>query len=137
MFLKSLTMLIIVTLCSACSLDLINRKTAMIVEFDVFSGRPNPTWNLSEEETFELLEALQNLPPADKLSRENGLGYRGFILSNPDRAGGLAPYIRIYDGIVTMINGHKQSYKDVRNIEHRLLQQASDHGYKAIVDSMF
>jgi hypothetical protein len=108
----------------------------MIVELDVFSGRPNPTWSLSVEQSMELLEMLQNLPPADKLSQENGLGYRGFLLSNPGRADGLAPHIRIYSGIVTMTDGHVQSYRDVHDIEHRLLQQASQHGYKAIVDSV-
>lgn len=108
----------------------------MIIELDVFSGRPNPTWSLSAEQIMELLEALQDLPPADKLSQEIGLGYRGFLILNPDRAGGLAPHIRIYGGIVTMTNDHEQSYRDVHGIEHRLLLQASQHGYKAIVDSV-
>ena len=109
----------------------------MIVELDVFSGRPNPTWSLPVEQAVELLEALKDLPPADKPLRGNGLGYRGFVLSNPDRAGGLAPHIRIYGGIVTMTDGHVQAYyRDMHDIEHRLFLQASQHGYKAIVDSM-
>lgn len=108
----------------------------MIVELDVFSGRPNPTWSLSAEQSMELLAAFQDLPPADKPSLENGLGYRGFLLWNPDRAGGLAPHIRIYGSIVTMTDGHVQSYRDVHGIEHRLLLQASQHGYKTIVDSV-
>ncbi len=108
----------------------------MIVELDVFSGRPNPTWNLSAKQTEELLKAFQDLPLADKPSQEGGLGYRGFIIFNPDRAGGLPPHIRIYSGIVTMTDGQVQSYRDVHNIEHQLLLQASEQGYKAIVDSM-
>jgi hypothetical protein len=129
-------LLIIIILCSAYSLENSNRKTAMIVELDVFSGRPNPTWILSAKQTEELLEALQNLPLSDKPSPEGGLGYRGFIIYNTDQAGGLPPHIRIYSGIVTMTDGRVQSYRDVHNIEHRLLLQASQQGYKAIVDSM-
>jgi len=108
----------------------------MIVELDVFSGRPNPTWSLSAEQVKELIGLFQNLPPADQSAPETGLGYRGFLISNPDRAGGLAKHIRIYGGIVTMTDGHEQSYRDVHGIEHRLLLQASQHGYKAIVDSV-
>lgn len=108
----------------------------MIVEFDVFSGRPNPTWSLTTEQIMELQEKLQDLPPADELSGEYGLGYRGFLLLNPNQMGGLAPHIRIYRGIVTITDDHEQFYRDVHNLEHRLLLQASQHGYKTIVDSV-
>jgi hypothetical protein len=108
----------------------------MIVEFDVFSGRPNPTWSLSEEQIIELQGALRDLPPADKPPGEFGLGYRGFLILNPDRAGGLATHIRIYDGIVTMVDDQVQSYQDVRGVERRLLVQASQYGYKTIVESI-
>lgn len=128
--------MVVIVLCSACSQENRNSKTTMIVELDVFSGRPNPTWSLSAEQIRELLEAFRDLPPADQPSPENGLGYRGFLLSNPDRAGGLAPHIRIYAGIVTMTDGQAQSYRDVHDIEHRLLLQALQHGYKDIVDGM-
>lgn len=108
----------------------------MIIELDVFSGRQNPSWSLSEEEIMEFLEAFQDLPSADKPSQEIGLGYRGFLILNPDRAGGLAPHIRICSGIVTITDDHEQFYRDVHGLEHRLLLQTSQHGYKAIVDSV-
>jgi hypothetical protein len=124
-------------LCSACSLENSYRKIVLIVvELDVFSGRPNPTWSLSVEQAEELLEAFQNLPPTDKLSPETGLGYRGFILSNPDRIGGLSPHIRIYGGIVTMTDGYVQAYRDDHEIEQLLLLQALQHGYKTLVNSV-
>lgn len=108
----------------------------MIVELDVFSGRPNPMWSLSGEQMRELLEAFRDLPPVEQPSAESGLGYRGFLLSNPDRVGGLAPRIRVCAGIVTMTDDRTQSYRDVHDIEHRLFLQASQHGYKDIVDSI-
>lgn len=104
----------------------------MIVELDVFSGRPNPTWELSAEQMTEILEAFQDLPLTHQPLAENGLGYRGFILLNPERLAGLAPHIRVYNGIVTMSNGHIQSYRDIHGIERRLLLQAAQHGYKDI-----
>jgi len=128
--------LAVLVLCSACSSGNSHRWAAMIVEFDVFSGRPNPTWSLSSEQTMELNEALRNLPPTDELAGEPSLGYRGFILLNPDKAGGLAPHIRIYGGIVTMVDDQVQSYRDVHGVERRLLVQASQYGYKAIVESI-
>lgn len=111
-------------------------KVTVIVEFDVFSGRPNPTWILSAAQVLELQEALKNLPPVAEHAAKDALGYRGFILMNPDRAGGLAPQIRICGGIVTVTDGHVQSYRDVHGIEHRLLLQASQYGYKAIADGV-
>ena len=107
----------------------------MIVEFDVFSGRPNPTWSLTTEQIMELQEKFQDLPPADELSGESGLGYRGFLLLNPDRENGLAPHIRIHGGIVTMTDANVQCYTDVHNIRHRLLQ-ASATSLKFIMDTV-
>ncbi len=133
---KSWTLLAIMALSSASSPENSNGETAVIVELDVFSGRPNPTWSVSAERSMELLHALQDLPPADQPSRKNGLGYRGFVLCNPDRVGGLAPHIRIYGGIVTMTDDRVQSYRDVHDIEHRLLLQASQNGYKTIVEGV-
>jgi hypothetical protein len=52
----------------------------MIVELDIFSGRPNPRWELGEparrelyrtEQALNLAEAAANAPPP--------LGYRGFV----------------------------------------------------------
>lgn len=53
-------------------------------EIDVFSGMPNPTFELSEKEEQELLdrivsEASQMSPVADP-TKNFGLGYRGFVI---------------------------------------------------------
>jgi hypothetical protein len=122
----------------ACSPDTSNGVTAMVVvEMDVFSGRPNPTWDLAGSQLLELQEALQGLPPINDPLAEGGLGYRGFVLLNPDRLAGLPPQIRICGGIVTMTDGQARSfYQDVHGVEHRLLQLASLHGYKDITDSV-
>ncbi|SOD90576.1 hypothetical protein [Spirosoma fluviale] len=53
----------------------------MIVTLDVFSGRPNPSWRLSEKNTQQLLERVANkaLAPLDAV--ENTLGFRGLTVT--------------------------------------------------------
>jgi len=53
----------------------------MIITLDVFSGRPNPSWRLSEKNAQQLLERVANkaLPPLDAV--ENTLGFRGLTVT--------------------------------------------------------
>ena len=54
----------------------------MIVELDVFSGRPNPRWHLDEDQAAEVAELLRRLAPAPTGRVEPpALGYRGFLYS--------------------------------------------------------
>ncbi|PEN54690.1 hypothetical protein CN540_16855 [Bacillus toyonensis] len=54
------------------------------VELDIFSGRPNPKWVLSEEEEKELLNIILSDPteisPVYTSEVQFGLGYRGLIV---------------------------------------------------------
>jgi len=52
----------------------------MLVELDIFSGRPNPRFELDEHATRELRLLLRRLVPSTATPPEPpGLGYRGFI----------------------------------------------------------
>jgi hypothetical protein len=52
----------------------------MIVELDVFSGRPNPRWQLDEARARQLEALHHQLPAATEVAAEPpGLGYRGFL----------------------------------------------------------
>lgn len=54
----------------------------MEVEVDVFSGRPNPYWNLTADEAKEFVELFQALPEYQgEGSLRDGLGYRGLIVT--------------------------------------------------------
>jgi hypothetical protein len=56
----------------------------MLVELDVFSGRPNPRWELDEPASRELRRLESALSPATLAAPEPpGLGYRGFVYSDP------------------------------------------------------
>ena len=54
----------------------------MLVELDIFSGRPNPRWELDEQSRDELERLQAGLDPANERPAEPpGLGYRGFSYS--------------------------------------------------------
>lgn len=55
----------------------------MLVELDVFSGRPNPRWELDELQSQRLLQIQNQLKASDRVPVEPpGLGYRGFRYSD-------------------------------------------------------
>ncbi|NJP08080.1 MAG: hypothetical protein HC866_00235 [Leptolyngbyaceae cyanobacterium RU_5_1] len=57
----------------------------MQVELDVFSGRPNPQWELTSQEAKEFVSRLEALPQHQgKSSVNEGLGYRGLIVTKPN-----------------------------------------------------
>jgi hypothetical protein len=66
---------------------------AMRVELDIFSGRPNPSWEIGGADEAELRSLVQDLPSsgAGGSPQLPGLGYRGFVLKLPDP-------VRIFDG---------------------------------------
>jgi hypothetical protein len=67
----------------------------MQVELDVFSGRPNPHWNLTLPEANEFLSLFKALPSSrGEGSVREGLGYRGLIITEPSQR------IEGYDEIV-------------------------------------
>jgi hypothetical protein len=74
------------------------------VTLDAFSGRPNPTWQLSKERSAKLFKRLQRLgpPSADAASPSRGLGYRGVVIECPTDPR-FAP-IRVFCGVVSMGN---------------------------------
>jgi len=67
----------------------------MLVELDVFSGRPNPRWELDEPSSQKLRHLQSRLSRARETPPEvPGLGYRGFLYPNTDG------HVRAYRGYV-------------------------------------
>ena len=65
-----------------------NEDPMLRIELDIFSGRPNPEWILTATEAAELEAmttslALAETPPLPF----NDLGYRGIIVTDPERVG--------------------------------------------------
>jgi hypothetical protein len=93
------------------------------VVLDLFSGRPNPTWNLEGKLAQELVTRLRSLHPAgrQKPLAAPDLGYRGLRLTQ--RAAGQnepwqAPY-EIYGGFVK--HGDSICLDESRSLERWVL----------------
>jgi hypothetical protein len=104
--------------------------TQMQVELDVFSGRPNPQWNLTTEERAELNRLLQALPEA-KTEKPllPGLGYRGFIVTAlEDKATGCSEIVIFKKYVSAKCNGKLLQFTDKdRTLERWLLQTGRSH----------
>ncbi len=109
----------------------------ILVQMDVFSGRPNPSWELSPSESGELLKQLSLLTEAEtnNAAFHDNLGYRGFIISFQEDGSTKAPpnIYRVYKGFILM-NG--KVYSDSSNIEKQLLEQAGNKGFKDLIESL-
>ena len=74
----------------------------MLVTLDVFSGRPNPSWQLADADVRQLIERMANRSvPSAEAGEDAGLGYRGLIVSavHDDQVpSNLPPSFRIGNG---------------------------------------
>jgi hypothetical protein len=106
----------------------------MHVELDVFSGRPNPRWELSHAEVAELRTRLAGLPRCDQPTDEPALGYRGLILSSAQAPPGLPSWIRVHDGVVTIrTDAGIRCHSDVNGLERWLIGQARARGHGGLL----
>lgn len=99
----------------------------MTVEIDVFSGRPNPRWTLTQQQTTHVEQLLRDLPSTSGPAA-SGLGFRGFILSEGDRR------IRVGSGLVHFENETSNRVRgDEHGLEPYLQQLATEAGYGELV----
>jgi hypothetical protein len=105
------------------------------VQLDVFSGRPNPGWPLTPEESDALLARI------NRLATEGGggatmpavLGYRGFIVSRAE-TGVPEPWLHVGRGTVRITEKNRvQIYRDTEHIEDWLREQAIGRGFGALI----
>ncbi|CAM5663369.1 hypothetical protein [Streptomyces purpurascens] len=86
----------------------------MIVELDVFSGRPNPRWRLDDEARTTFHRLMAGLgPAAAPAATPPGLGYRGFVVEDGDQT------YRIFGGLVA--TGDSVLADSARTLERWLL----------------
>lgn len=91
----------------------------MLVELDIFSGRPNPRWELNATQHRRLRTIHERLPQIhDAPPEPPGLGYRGFCYTLDGAS------CRVFNGAVT---GPGSALRDVdRELEHLLLATIPD-----------
>src|SRR5690242_13956615 len=64
----------------------------MQVEIDLFSGRPNPTWELGSAESSEVLALIHGLPTCPSGPEPEALGFRGFVLTDQNTGERIVSY---------------------------------------------
>jgi hypothetical protein len=98
------------------------------VELDVFSGRPNPMWELSAADTAALLDVIAALPPTSPLDLPMPLGYRGFLVSLTAPESGTEMVIHAFQGTVESRGDGTTYYADPgRQVERWLLATSRPH----------
>ena len=97
------------------------------VELDIFSGMPNPTWSLTDEEEDSFVKRLAALAPSSSSQLSGNLGYRGFIVQCMQ--GDNLQLIRIQKGTVQISEGAIEVYASDKNreLERWLLNTGKPH----------
>jgi hypothetical protein len=102
-------------------------QTNVTVEVLIFSGRPNPTWQLQDPKPLESLKAkMKDLPEAFKEEPAgwSRLGFTGFRIHGGDTVG-LPGEIRVYQGVIKTGHGKTAQYlKDSAGLEQSLINEA-------------
>jgi hypothetical protein len=100
--------------------------TQNTVELDIFSGRPNPAWRLSEAEGVRLITMLKALPVMSPKVLPEVLGYRGFIVCMATPTAPRHTCVRIYGGTVSPHDSAGEAWRadPDRRIEYFLLKTA-------------
>ena len=102
------------------------------VELDIFSGRPNPMWRLSDADTTTLLCELDELPEAPPVAIANNLGYRGFVVHIQHDEG--ETRLVIQNGTIQAVRGDSTTY--YRDSDRELEQWLLNSGRPFIDDSI-
>ena len=122
-------LLLVLAACGGESLSV--NLSAPIVELDVFSGRPNPRWQLSAEEGADLENRLGGLPQTDPAEIPAPLGYRGFRIQDEND---LNITVATNGLVVVHSNSGDKFYRDTKNVEGWLKAEAEVRGYGRVVD---
>jgi hypothetical protein len=70
------------------------------VTLRVYSGRENPSWNLSENQISEMLALVGDLPRSEAFALPDNLGYQGFQVELTENAAEKTQEIVAYKGRV-------------------------------------
>lgn len=101
---------------------------ATIVTLDVFSGRRNPSWILSEEHSRELfgrLGSIRDLTLQKPATAAGGVGYRGFDVVDLSAGGQVGRSVYIAGGIAETGAGRPNLELRSGELEHWLLGTAA------------
>lgn len=104
----------------------------MNVMLDIFSGRPNPSWKLSQEQSSEFLKKISKLTTKENFRADSSkyeLGYRGFIVEEEANFAQKSRKFEVYNGIVNVVENESSYALEDKgySIETWLLQTAPNN----------
>lgn len=103
----------------------------MHVTLDIFSGRPNPSWELNQKQASLFLKEISNLKTTVKFhdSSKYGLGYRGFIVEEEANFAQKPRRFEVYNGIVNVVEKDSSYALEDKghSVERWLLQTAPNN----------
>jgi hypothetical protein len=93
------------------------------VSLGIYSGRPDPSWVLTEAQAMQVSRAIAGLPVTTGTPAAGGLGYHGFTLLL-DRPGQTAKTLVAYRGTVAPPGVDRRPYRvdSDRTVERLLLE---------------
>ena len=112
---------------TAATFDIFAESPTTTVSLGLYSGLPDPSWELSEEESAALTALLESLPRVDGSPPSGGLGYHGFAIERltPE---GMPRLLVAFEGTVSDPASSHLSYLDDpdRSVERFLLESGRD-----------
>ena len=108
----------------------------LTITVEVFSGRPNPTFEITDPAAINRLKDGLNGLPSVELTNEDGaafgrLGYRGILVTHSGGVEGIPGYVQIVDGKVKVVGADGRDtrfLKDTSRFEKYFLGIAKKKG---------
>jgi hypothetical protein len=96
-------------------------QPAILVEVDLYSGRPNPRFRIPRSLAGELVNRLADLPSTEVPKPSVPLGYRGLRVESGQL--GAVGEIRLFDGVATvrLVDGSLRQLSDPNRDTERWL----------------
>jgi hypothetical protein len=122
----------------------------MQIVANIFAGRANPLIELSDDELTVLRRRLdavrrQLIEPRERRDPPT-LGYRGFLIFNPNREADLPLRVEVFGGAIAITDqanipdstdpARPRLFKDSEGIEDWLLERAAERGYAEAIAAM-
>lgn len=101
---------------------------SVTVTLHIFSGRPDPAWELSAEQAIELADRLARIQQTTLLKPAGitgNLGYRGFSVMSV-REPTFEPHVYIHGGVIDLDRFDLNRISDTPDLEEWLLSTAGD-----------
>lgn len=119
---------------------MVQHAASLTVQLMVYSGRPNPSWELSESQSASLIDALsQGVREGSRVAQpaEPGLGYQGFLVTSGGGVSDLADQVVVNRNVVTTMGKRtSEFFVDSGGAEQVLLRQAREHGHAGLLSAL-